>query len=287
MQALLAFFLPLFSVNAHAIPNGIEIDESEYPEVVSLWSGTSEMKSFFCSGSMVKAKTKTMVLTAAHCAIAAEALMPNFQPNPFAVYVNYKNQYFKITKPYYPNEYVTRSKYFAMDVGFLDFDQPLNGIPDALELDFSDLNPYDPVTLVGYGANQAYTKVREKFKLESEEDFKRKFDQIQEKPYWEVGAGIKRKGNNQIPPYGIETDLFRIIGHSFDERVLGFFSKPTGENVTFAHGDSGAPLIRNGKLIGVCSSGSDPDSGNRPEHTATAVRLNGIAREYIEEALRK
>jgi len=68
--------------------------------------------------------------------------------------------------------------------------------------------------------------------------------------YFSNGGGTKRKGVNEI--VDLEDELIFVTGLAQDKGPF-YAPKPDGKNATVGPGDSGGPLLMNGKIIGVTS----------------------------------
>lgn len=83
------------------------------------------------------------------------------------------------------------------------------------------------------------------------------------------GYGLRANG---VPTTGLFKATVNVIGSSTDA-YNGQAIHVQGVNGASNHGDSGGPLIINGQIVGVCSTGDTADPGANPQATSNYANL--------------
>lgn len=215
------------------VTNGKKISESVYPAVAFLVgypeAGAGYMAQAVCTGTFVN---DHQLLTASHCVEGLDA------ENPALYYVTklgetteeleYTPVAQAITFVQHPN-YSSRlgDGVNQYDVAIVEF--PAGTAPASIPVSKTQPKPGDALTIVGYGNNAHYST------------FSGDFDG--------TGSGIKRLGTNEVA--FLDTDMIGFFGVTEEAPGLEL-----GEYVASGAGDSGGPMLIDGKLIGVTSGGS-------------------------------
>lgn len=261
------------------IPNGIKIEASEFPAVLSLNFFQGRRTNSFCSGTAI---APHRILTAAHCAFMAGELQEAFGNG--SVFAENGDDRWIVGKSEAPpgafarpiqspsgcppgmslSDGITANTHYcldrALDVAILHVEAQLGQIMD---LDFSPPRIGEAVELVGYGINDGYLNFIANL-------------------FFSSGVGVKRKGSNFILDFN--PDYIGLEGLS-ENKGFWFWQTPDGQEATAASGDSGSPLLRGNRIIGVASAASVLQSDDEPNNSIY-VRVDGLVRPLIENALR-
>ncbi|MBC7690392.1 MAG: trypsin-like serine protease [Methylotenera sp.] len=213
------------SVDLSCVSVGNGIETSAFPAVVHLSFSKGMGEESGCSGTVVG---PGLILTAAHCACEYVNAHGSFPIN-----VNGRS-YESGSIHFHPkaaghtcaaghDDGKFRAEDVSTDLAILQFHAPeeISSLPKvAYAPSFVKAKVNSSVLMVGYGANQSR-------KVGIDRSYS--------------GSGTLRSGSNRI----------QYVSDQYIE-VDGDLSK--GEKITL-HGDSGGPMLQNGKIVAVCSEG--------------------------------
>lgn len=223
--------------------NGTETNE--YPAVGSLRRMYSTPNTFnmpqsinlsLCTATKVAPRK---ILTAGHCIHELkEGEFYEFNGSPLKIKeVHVHPRYVAIQK----NQ--AQGRYSEVDLAIIELSEDAPG--PMMNIDFSRPTQNLDITMIGYGYNDSGFKENEsgEFKLV------------------QSGSGVKRVGHNRI--LSTKGDIIRVEGRTENRNLFGweklFFGQVElvdGSESSLAPGDSGGPLIYDGKVIGVASAGT-------------------------------
>ncbi len=218
------------------VTNGIAVSESSYPSVVQILRLVGEDQYNGCTATFVNSY---QVVTAAHCTEGQNS------QDPKIYYVTYQSgQPVLVAKA---TRFKKNTNYSggvsASDLAVVSF--PADTAPATTAI--TDVAPKvgDVFTIVGYGQNRT-------FKTPQGDSGS--------------GSGTKRVGTNTVA--ALSGGFIRFAG------VPGSSSNlEAGELVASGPGDSGGPLLINGKLAGVTSGGGLADTSTGTVKTSNYVNL--------------
>jgi hypothetical protein len=282
------FFLSVIVVvtspNAHAVLHGEAT--SLYAGVVKLEAsgyvrneGAIRPDSFLCSGSKISAN---LILTSAHCLCdlvvkRGDPLLRTFFKIPSddsQYYLKINDQ--KLTDAeigFFPGAYGThcgRGLFSSvLSVGYYNdlalikvAKADLAKLPaETIEVETQSINVGDRVEIVGYGTTQVT--------LSSTSG---------KQPAYDV-YGTRMIGRNTIQAIG--RDTIDVSG-----RLLGKNAKLMIEEATVLPGDSGGPLLKNGKLIGVASGQAWTHLDQAPKKIVNESGYASSLSQYFKDSIR-
>ena len=218
------------SQNQLKIINGAEVAKDEHQSVVLLYVPIDDKTGAACTGTFIDATT---VLTAAHCT-GPEAVVDELGTVPANLMIvrvtGTADDGSRLTEKIADSTAVYRHPQWGeagpavneFDVALVRFAEGISA--GTTPLASSSPEPGDNVTVVGYGVSSAPVFGRADYST----------------------LGIKRSGSNQVE--FLEPGFIRIVGTTRT-------GSADGSRASSALGDSGGPMLHEGRLAGVCSGG--------------------------------
>ena len=213
------------------VVNGRHLLDSDFPSVVMLFDTERQA---LCSGTFI---SRTLVLTAAHCAGSRPTDAKTLKVNAAIKLVEKTGEILPnglpqlrslgVAKNFYrhPQWQTIRMRINAYDLAIVEFEPSLLYPVEILEISKQQAGIGDEMEVVGYGSN---AQLRQ-------------------------GTGMwaqKRVGVSRIEK--MEEGLIRISGPKRTTHNDPYRHK----NSSAANGDSGGPLLKDGKIYGVVSGGT-------------------------------
>lgn len=242
------------------IVNGIS-DTGQYPAVFQFESDYGDK----CTGTFV---SNDVVFTAAHC-------LQIFNKDPARIsYKGIKAIDYMVHPDYNP----TTSSF--NDVGFIKF--PPNTAPATLNITSQTVAFGQSVVMVGYGysdlvyspiTDSSISSVRTSINIK-----KYGFNTFRKLP---LGAKLEPFETTE---YLLSKGILEFEGHGKNQ-ILGIAVDGTGEMVSTASGDSGGPLIVNGKVAGILTGGFHQDIELKAKRSYFMdANLNGPLQSFYQQA---
>ena len=205
------------------VTNGTTIGEAEYPSVARIYF-TVGQGAATCSGTFI---SDSLLLTAAHCVSQAEVDDRGLVDMDITLLTQDAVGAFESRAEsiavYRNPEWDTVPGVNKFDLGLIKFPEDTALAVSKIASSAGKIN--DNVMVVGYGNNDNVAR---------------------------TGAGVKRKGANKI--HDVREGFLFLRGSALPDDASGTRS-------TSGMGDSGGPLFRDGKLVGVTSGGKVLEDG--------------------------
>lgn len=218
------------------ITNGKIVAEADFPAVVNLFRRIVDKQGKFLGGATCTATwiDDVTLITAAHCLGDEDSDSVGMMKDPQLIVFEIVDATTdpKLTKGITQASEAYRNKAWETNKGFNKYDLAILRMPPAqigerprqsISINHHLVTVGTSVQIIGYGFNNMSL-------------------------FGKGGDDLKRIGNNRID--SAKNGFLNIVGKVKDSQ-----GGPTGEKASAGNGDSGGPMLEDGRLIGVASGG--------------------------------